>query len=107
MPTKGDILELFENTNQRFTTYNGIHCLELTSKINGNQLFIIPNGYIYNRSIVDNQIVYIWSKDIDIQSNNAMAKSMMCLYDNGNVYCEVIEKFRCYGMSCRAVARKR
>lgn len=107
MPTKEDIVELLDNTSQRFTTYNGSYCLELQSKINGAQLFIIPNGYIYNGSVVDNQSVYIWSKNIDIQSNNALAQGMMCSYDNGRVYYEFIDKFRCYCMFCRAVARKR
>lgn len=107
MPTKEDIVELLNNTNQRFTTYNGRYCFELTSKINGAQLFIIPNGYIYNGSIVDNQSVWIWSKDIDFQENNARSICMMCTNDNGSVFYEIVDKFRCWGMFCRAVALKR
>lgn len=106
IPTKGDIAELLNNTNQRFTTYNGRYCLELQSKINGNQLYIIPNGYIYNRSIVDNQSVWLWSKN-NVQANNALAHGMMCTNDNGKVFYENVENFRCWGMFCRAVARKR
>ncbi len=47
IPTKEEVVELFENCECLWTSINGVEGIKLTSKINGNSIFIPAAGYKY------------------------------------------------------------
>ena len=73
MPTREQILELVSsnNTTTTWTTQNGVDGRLITSKVNGNSIFLPANGY-YNESSLQSAgtACYYWSRSLDASSND-------------------------------------
>ena len=61
MPTAAEIQELVENTTTTWTTHNGYSGRLVTSKLNGNSIFLPAAGYLYRTSLVGvGDFGYFW-----------------------------------------------
>ncbi len=67
MPTSYDFQELFENTTYKWTTLNGVNGLMLTSKTNGNTIFLPAAGDRVNSGFWDSsEYGYYWSSSLHV-----------------------------------------
>ena len=78
MPTSLEFKELLVNCKWTLTTKNGIEGYFVTSKINGNTIFLPSAGHYYNNSFVElgsngTRGIY-WSSDLNELSNSYCAK---------------------------------
>ena len=53
MPTSAELDELIANCTRTWTTQNGVRVYKVTSKINGNSIFLPAAGYRYNSDLYD------------------------------------------------------
>ena len=102
MPTKAEMEELFNSTytTQEWTTENGITGVRITSKANGNSIFLPATGYYsdYTYAMNTNYSVYYWTSTRATYSANAYH-----LYGNKNSTPYVDAGSRYYGYSVRPV----
>ena len=102
MPTKEEMEELFnsEYTTQEWTTENGITGVRITSKANGNSIFLPATGYYsdYTYAMNTNYSIYYWTSTRATYSANAYH-----LYGNKNSTPYVDAGSRYYGYSVRPV----
>ena len=102
MPTKAEQDELMDTDNctWEWTTQNEVNGYKVTSKINGNSIFLPVAGYY--RSSSDLYYVgsdgYYWSSSLSTDGN--FFANVLNFY-SGNVYLNV--GYRCNGLSVRAV----
>ena len=101
MPTVGQLRELINETTSIWTTQNGVNGRLLTSKTNGNSIFI-PTGGSANEAFVDGDgcVGCFWSCSL---SKEHPLYAWCCGFDK-SYYQDVIESYRCYGASVRGVA---
>ena len=70
-PSKDQVEELFyeDFCSTEFTTLNGVNGLRVTSKMNGNSIFL-PNAgcYAYYNTFLPNEGVY-WARDLDVSDD--------------------------------------
>lgn len=70
MPTKAEQQELLENCELEWTTQNCVNGYKVTSKINGNSIFLPATGFRYNSSLYDDgNYGYYWSSTPDDEYN--------------------------------------
>ena len=101
MPTKAEYDELRDTNNctWEWTTQNGVNGYKVTSKINGNSIFLPAAGYRDN----DNLIIagsngYYWSSSLDTSSDYACYVN----FHSSGVYL-LSSDYRYSGRSVRAV----
>lgn len=102
MPTYLDFRELFENTTYKWTTLNGVNGLMLTSKINGNSIFLPAAGDRHRSGIYDlSDYGCYWSSSLhDFDSSSASFLIFNSVSTNPN---SIAGRF--YGFTVRPVLR--
>lgn len=108
VPTESQIKELYNSsyTTTKWTTLNGISGRMITSKKNGNTLFLPASGYYSNTSrnnIGTNGCFCCWSRSI----NKYNCSSTYMLYSNSDQIAFATAASRCNGLSVRAVRVKK
>lgn len=63
MPTRGELAWLWDNSEHQTVRLNGRRGLLLTSKINGNTLFLPTRGYISGTQLVSGMTARYWSSE--------------------------------------------
>ena len=63
IPTRTDVVELFDNCTAKEITMNGKDGIALISKINNNYIFFIPNGYARENKWDEISCVMCWTAD--------------------------------------------
>ena len=101
MPTKAEQDELRTECTWTWTTQNGVNGYKVTSKTNGNSIFLPAAGYRDGSSLnVEGYGGHYWSSSIDTSvSNDAY---VLYFYSNNDIGWY---RFRYYGLSVRAVLR--
>ena len=103
MPTKEEMEELFnlEYTTQEWTTENGITGVRITSKANGNSIFLPATGYYsdYTYAMNTNYSIYYWTSTL----YSRYTANAYHLYGNKNSTPYVDAGSRYYGYSVRPV----
>lgn len=103
MPTKAEMEELFNSTytTQEWTTENGITGVRITSKANGNSIFLPATGYYsdYTYAMNTNYSVYYWTSTL----YSRYTANAYHLYGNKNSTPYVDAGSRYYGYSVRPV----
>lgn len=107
MPTDAELIELRTECTWRFTTQNGVYGCKITSKINGNFIFLPAAGYRMAWRDIADEIVsilsnagtcsYYWSSSLDANSPN---NALLVHFDASNVHSS---KARYYGFPVRPV----
>lgn len=65
MPTDAELIELHEQCTWTWTTQNGVNGYKVTSKSNGNSIFLPAAGYRYDSSLYDaGSDGYYWSSSL-------------------------------------------
>ena len=99
IPNVYELDELGGNTISTWETLNGVNGRRLTSKINGNSIFIPAAGYCYNGSVLNfDSIGYLWSSSL----NDSYPKDSWSLNFNAQTG-GIFDVFRCYGFPIRPV----
>ena len=88
MPTKAEIQELIDNCTWTWTIVNGVKGYKVTSKINGNSIFISITGCYAGSSLFEIDFGHYWSSTPSPYKDNQYA-CCFYIYNNG------------YGMSDR------
>lgn len=85
MPTKADWDELFKNSDRYMTTQNDVRGILLTSKRNGEEIFLPFTGYMDSNGIVgvDLEVRY-WSSQLDTE--NRFPNNAFCFYAQKSDY---------------------
>lgn len=67
IPTEADFEELLQHTEVSYEPLNNVNGVRLTSKINGNSIFIPSAGWSYGKDyfIAVGEQFYLWSSEID------------------------------------------
>ena len=99
MPTKAEMQELIDKCNWTWTTQNGVKCYKVTSKTNGNSIFLPAAGYRFGSSLYyAGSDGYYWSStpygNYGINAYYLFFNSSVHFMDYGN---------RIYGQSVRPV----
>ena len=114
MPTSEEFKELLDNTTQERTTVNGINGIRLTSKINGNSVFLPASGYRKDNEIkLYESGAYYWTSSIYMYKDYGTSTfkpfdtyaSAYGFNATGNIYGPT-ENSRYYGLGIRAVIDK-
>ncbi len=114
MPTSEEFKELLDNTTQERTTVNGINGIRLTSKINGNSVFLPASGYRKDYEIkLYESGAYYWTSSIYMYKDYGTSTfkpfdtyaSAYGFNATGNIYGPT-ENSRYYGLGIRAVIDK-
>ena len=101
MPSEKQIVELFNshNTTTTWTTMNGVDGRKITSKSNGNSIFLPAAGYRYDTSLINaGSSGYYWSRSL--YTSNSSDAYYLYFYSTvirTNYY------YRYYGQSVRPV----
>ena len=100
MPTHDELTELRKKCSWTWTTQNGVEGYKVTSKTNGNSIFLPAAGYRYNSSLYDaGSYGYYWSSSLyayEPDFARIVKFNSIGLLDWGNSY-------RSYGRSVRPV----
>lgn len=105
MPTKAECDELKTSTNLKWTTMNGVKGFTLTSRINGNSIFLPAAGYREDNRSESGKAHYVgifcsyWSNTLTEEFDMASILEY-CIDDN---YVLFGEEFRSKGLSVRPV----
>ena len=105
MPSKEQLRELYSSTytSKVWTTMNGKYGRKITSKNNGNSIFLPAAGYRYDTSLDDaGSSGYYWSRSLDTSNSS----SAYCLYFSSSGISTNYD-YRCYGQSVRPVRVKK
>jgi len=101
MPSLDQIKELYNSiyTTTEWTQVNGVNGRKITSKSNGNSVFLPATGYRYDTSLIDaGRGSRYWSRSLDAKnSGNAWYLSF------GSGYIDWGSFYRCEGRSVRPV----
>ncbi len=98
MPTNEEQKELIDNCKWTWTALNGVNGYMVTSKINGNSIFLPAAGYILSEKLRNaGTNGYCWSSSLRT-SNSSYASSLSYSTTVGYSY-----NYRYYGNSVRAV----
>ena len=99
MPTRTEQQELLNNCTWTWTTENGVNGYKVTSKTNGNHIFLPAAGYRYGSSLYyAGSDGYYWSSTPG-ESNSYRAYYLY--FYSGNHYIDLND--RCYGQGVRPV----
>ncbi len=101
MPTAQEQQELRANCNWEWTTQGGVSGMKVTSRKNGNSIFLPAAGYFYKDELINNDVCGgYWSSSLaDINPHYAERLHIGAGYPNGaGDYC-----LRSYGQTVRAV----
>ena len=100
MPTLDEQQELLNNCTWSWTTQNGVNGCKVTSKTNGNSIFLPAAGCRYGTSLnVSGFICSYWSNSLnDVYSGGAYGLAYSC------DYYELANFLRSYGYSVRPVS---
>ena len=101
MPTDAEQIELYGNCTWTMTTKNGVVGYKVTSKTNGNSIFLPAAGRRYNMYL-DNSgsYGYYWSSSLCDDCSNS-ARNML-FFTSGY---DFTSDSRCYGLSVRPVSK--
>lgn len=110
MPTSEEFQELLDNTTQERTSVNGINGIRLTSKVNGNSIFLPASGYrMDNKTLLYESGAYYWTSSIYMYKfDNTPIDFYASAYGfnaTENIYGPA-ENSRYYGLGIRAVIDK-
>ncbi len=84
MPTDAEWKELINNCTWTWTTQNGVYGRKVTSKTNGNSIFLPAAGYPFVSSLFDvGSSGFYWSSSLDTGSP---CDAWGVNFDSGNVY---------------------
>lgn len=99
MPTVEEMFELIENCSGELKSQNGVVGIKMTSKKNGNSIFLPAAGYYDGSRLYDSRSYgYYWASDISPDdSDNAYS------FYFGSSYLKWDCKYRPYGCSVRPV----
>ena len=101
MPTDAEWTELREQCTWTWTTQNGVKGYKVTSKSNGNSIFLPAAGYRYDSSLNDaGSYGYYWSSSLDSDSPDL---AWDVYFNSSNVYRG--SSYRYYGFSVRPVCQ--
>lgn len=102
IPSEGDFQELFVNCHHEWSTLNGINGLMITSKINGNSIFLPAAGYRYDEYLggTGSNGKY-WLSNPYLSSSSLYAFRLNFHSDGAFWFGE----HRIYGMSVRPVSK--
>ena len=64
MPTKEELDELCEKCTWEWTTFNGVDGYRVTSKANGNSIFLPAAGYRYGMELCESTSGFCWSSSL-------------------------------------------
>ena len=106
MPTKAEQDELRNSsyTTWTWTTQNGVKGYKVTSKINGNSIFLPAAGYCYSSDLYyAGSYGYYWSGSLNTDYSDS---AYYLGFDSGNVYSDYYGSSRFYGQSVRPVLAK-
>ncbi len=98
MPTEEQFKELVEKCDHKWMEINGINGVELTSKINGNRIFLPAAGSRSPKPGGNGEMGYYWSSSCDLGSKEA---AWLLFFNNDS--CGLQLNYRRYGFSIRAV----
>ena len=99
MPTHDELTELREKCSWTGTTQNGVEGYKVTSKTNGNSIFLPAAGYRYNSSLYDaGSYGYYWSSSLYTVSPN---DARFVYFDSSRVDWNFSSRY--YGRSVRPV----
>ena len=99
MPTSGECQELTANTTSAWTTVNGVSGVSLTSKSNGNSIFIPVSGlYADGYGANVGEVAYLWSSSL---SSSDVENTYIIYFSSDGVNVEYF--FRFIGIPVRAV----
>ena len=101
MPSLAQIKELCNssNTTTEWTQVNGVNGRKITSKSNGNSIFLPAAGYRYDTSLYDaGSYGYYWSRLL--YTSYPSGAYYLCFYSGG---IDRSNNYRCYGQSVRPV----
>ena len=101
MPTLAEQLELSDTsyTTWTWTTQNGVKGYKVTSKINGNSIFLPAAGYRYNSDLYNaGSDGYYWSSSLNTSGSYY---AYYLGFNSGNVYSYY--NYRDFGQSVRPV----
>ena len=100
MPTKAEQDELRNNCTWTWTTENGVNGYIVTSKSNGNSIFLPAAGYRYDSSLNDaGSYGDYWSSSLYTYPNNAWRVYFLSSVVSRSLY------DRYYGLSVRPVCQ--
>lgn len=105
MPTRGELADLWDNSERVMVNFNGRRGLLLTSKINGNKLFLPIGGYINGTQLSSGMVAKYWSSDRGGSSDyNTYPQKARALNESSYGYnYRSPGDDRCLGMLIRAV----
>ena len=100
MPTAQEMRDLFDNkyTTTEWVTVNGVKGRKITSKSNGNSIFLPAAGYRYGASRRGGSLGYYWSSSL---SDSNCSGAYRLYFDSSGIGWNY--GGRCYGQSVRAV----
>jgi hypothetical protein len=105
MPSIEQITELFNSsyTTTTWTTLNGKYGRKITSKSNGNSIFLPPAGFRYNTSLYKAGLIGdYWSRSLNT-SNSSSASFLF--FDSDSFNTNYVSRY--YGLSVRPVRVKK
>ena len=104
MPSIEQCKELYSSsyTTTTWTTFNGKYGRKITSKSNGNSIFLPAAGYRFDTSLSNAGSGYCWSRSLDTTSYSAY----FLLFDSSHIGAGYF-KYRYYGLSVRPVRVKK
>jgi hypothetical protein len=99
MPTKDEIQELIDNTTSKWETLNDVNGRRITSKTNGNSIFVPTAGYYYKGSLNnEGSNGYYWSSS---SNESKLGDGRALNFGPGNM--NMGNGSRCNGFSIRPV----
>ena len=99
MPTSAEFIELKNNCTWTWTVQNGVNGYKVTSKSNGNSIFLPAAGYKDGTSLLNSGISgYYWSSSLDTST----PYDALYIYLNANDI-SVYDYYRYLGLSVRPV----
>ncbi|MBR5854562.1 MAG: hypothetical protein IKY87_02635, partial [Paludibacteraceae bacterium] len=101
MPTDAEFAELREQCTWTWTTQNGVKGYKVTSKSNGNSIFLPAAGYRYVSSLDGaGSDGYYWSSSL---YTGTPYGAWLVYFSSGDVYGDF--NYRYYGLSVRPVCQ--
>ena len=108
MPTTAEQDELFNNCTWKWTTQNGVNGYKVTSKSNGNSIFLPAAGY-YDAASESSVLLYLgsdgfyWSSSLCTDYPSAAWFMDMFNSNKGEVVLRVVDAYRFIGVPIRPV----